>query len=205
MKNGLLYNAMRKYGSDKFFYELVEDVSDDDSLDDRETYWISFFDCLAPNGYNILSGSRFFKDDNPMYHDEIRKKVSEHFVGDKNPAKRPEVRAKISYSASGKTASEETRLKMSINNVRYWKGKKIPQYIIEAHANKLRTMTGALNKTSKRIGMFSMDMTFIREFAGAEEAARFIATIRGNADGSNISRTACGKQKSAYGYLWKYL
>lgn len=48
------YRAMRKYGEDNFFIELLETVSND-KLDERERYWIKEYDSYY-NGYNSTLG-----------------------------------------------------------------------------------------------------------------------------------------------------
>lgn len=54
--NRYLYDAMNKYGYDKFFIEEIENISDD-QLDEREIYWIAFYNSTNPEiGYNMTSG-----------------------------------------------------------------------------------------------------------------------------------------------------
>ena len=48
------YRAIRKYGEDNFFIELLENVSND-KLDERECYWIKEYDSYY-NGYNSTLG-----------------------------------------------------------------------------------------------------------------------------------------------------
>lgn len=48
------YRAMRKYGEDNFFIELLETVSND-KLDERERYWIKEYDSYY-SGYNSTLG-----------------------------------------------------------------------------------------------------------------------------------------------------
>lgn len=51
-----LYNAIRKYGTDAFSIELIEECSDS-ILDEREQYWIKEFDSCEI-GYNITRGGQ---------------------------------------------------------------------------------------------------------------------------------------------------
>ena len=51
-----LYRAMRKYGVEHFKHEVVEEC-DDTLLDEREKYWISYFDSYN-NGYNQTLGGQ---------------------------------------------------------------------------------------------------------------------------------------------------
>lgn len=48
------YRAIRKYGEDNFYIELLEEV-DINSLNEREKYWINFYDSYY-NGYNSTLG-----------------------------------------------------------------------------------------------------------------------------------------------------
>lgn len=50
----LLYEAMRKYGINNFYYEILE--SKVENYNERERYWIAFYNSVAPNGYNLLEG-----------------------------------------------------------------------------------------------------------------------------------------------------
>lgn len=51
-----LYRAMRKYGKDNFIFEVIEECSQKE-LDEKEIYWIKFYDSLNPDkGYNLSSG-----------------------------------------------------------------------------------------------------------------------------------------------------
>lgn len=49
-----LHKAMKKYGIDKFYYQILE--SQIVNYDDREKYWIQYYNCIIPNGYNIAVG-----------------------------------------------------------------------------------------------------------------------------------------------------
>ena len=52
-----LYKAMNKYGIENFRIELVEQVSCDADINEREKYWIKFYNTLDSNiGYNISPG-----------------------------------------------------------------------------------------------------------------------------------------------------
>ena len=69
-----LYNAIRKYGKDKFKVELLESTTEE-NIDDREIYYIKSYDSTNPNiGYNIAlgGGGRSVVEVN----DDIRNKIS---------------------------------------------------------------------------------------------------------------------------------
>lgn len=49
-----LYSAMRKYGKEKFYIDIIEEC-ENDCADERERYWIEQLDSVR-NGYNITTG-----------------------------------------------------------------------------------------------------------------------------------------------------
>lgn len=51
--NSLIDAAIRQYGAEQFWYEILEST---ENYDEREKYWIKYFNCLTPNGYNISGG-----------------------------------------------------------------------------------------------------------------------------------------------------
>lgn len=51
-----LNNAIRKYGSDAFKLEILEDNIKLEELDEAEKFYIEHFDSNIPNGYNITIG-----------------------------------------------------------------------------------------------------------------------------------------------------
>ena len=64
----LVKNAIQKYG-DKMIYEKIEENVPNESLNDRETFWIKKLNCVTPNGLNCDEGggvdsevSQFTKD-----------------------------------------------------------------------------------------------------------------------------------------------
>ena len=69
-----LYNAMRKYGVEHFSIEMIEQT---DNLQEREQYWIKFFDSYN-NGYNAtLGGDGWVRTD----YDLIASLYSQGFSG----------------------------------------------------------------------------------------------------------------------------
>lgn len=56
--NLYFYNAIRKYGwKEGFDHEILESgLTSLKDANEREQYWISYYNCLAPNGYNLTKG-----------------------------------------------------------------------------------------------------------------------------------------------------
>lgn len=70
-----LYQAFKKYGFENFSIEILEECSKD-ILNEREIYWINFYDSYN-NGYNCTSGgdAKFFRTK------ETKEKLRNHFLG----------------------------------------------------------------------------------------------------------------------------
>lgn len=53
--NFVIHVALRKYGIHNFSFEIIEECNIS-QLNHREKYWISFYNSLIPNGYNMIEG-----------------------------------------------------------------------------------------------------------------------------------------------------
>lgn len=56
-KNTILIQAIRKYGWENFQCSILEETTEE-LLDEREQYWIQYYNSLAPNGYNVQLGGK---------------------------------------------------------------------------------------------------------------------------------------------------
>jgi len=127
--------AVKKYGCDNFIKEVIEECSSKEELDEREIYWIEFYDSTNRNvGYNITKGGgggdtftnnpdkeiirNKFKENSGnrkgvSLSEETRQRISEGRKG-KNTGKRPkEVGEKISAKMKGKVFSEDHKKHLS--------------------------------------------------------------------------------------------
>lgn len=50
-----IHRAIRKYGIENFSFSILEECSEK-NLDDKEIYWITKYNSLIPNGYNMIEG-----------------------------------------------------------------------------------------------------------------------------------------------------
>lgn len=60
--NSLIDKAIQKYGKDHFWFEILE--SQIENYNEREKYWIKYYNSLKPFGYNILAGG----EEPPTYY-----------------------------------------------------------------------------------------------------------------------------------------
>lgn len=52
-----LYPAIKKYGLSNFTFEIIEECLPD-QLDEKEKYYIQYFNSISPNGYNLSEGGQ---------------------------------------------------------------------------------------------------------------------------------------------------
>ena len=51
----LIHKAIRKYGKENFKFSIIEEC-DISLLNEKECYWINFYNSIIPNGYNMIQG-----------------------------------------------------------------------------------------------------------------------------------------------------
>jgi group I intron endonuclease len=122
---GRLYWAIRKHGEENFLFEVIENC-EDDITNQREEFWITYFDSFE-NGYNSTTGGDHYKLSEeakkkiglaarrPM-SEEQKQKLREVNKGKKPPPHSEETLRKMSESMKGKNTgpkSEEHRRKLS--------------------------------------------------------------------------------------------
>lgn len=99
-------NAIIKYGKENFTIDIIEICNTIKQLNERESYYINFYNSLSPNGYNLTTGGN-----NKKLSEETKKKISQANKGKKRTE---ETKKKLSESHKGFIPSEETRNKWRI-------------------------------------------------------------------------------------------
>lgn len=94
--------AIQKYGHESFTIEQIDTAETFDELNEKEIYWINFYDsCNREKGYNLLSGG------NQPRHSEVSKiKMSNARKGKKHTKEHCE---NIAKGNTGKIVSEKTK------------------------------------------------------------------------------------------------
>ena len=74
--NSLIDKAIQKYGKQHFWYEILE--AQVENYNEREQYWIKYYNSKNPHGYNILNGGQ----NPPLYrgNEHPNTKISEEKV-----------------------------------------------------------------------------------------------------------------------------
>lgn len=100
-----LKSAIKKYGEDTFSREVLSTYNNEEDLVNAEKYYIEYYNCLVPNGYNITIGGEA-----PKHSAESKKKMSLSRRGKKKPIT---YSARMSSAMKGRPKSIEHRHAMS--------------------------------------------------------------------------------------------
>jgi group I intron endonuclease len=105
-----LYNSLVKYGFDSHVFKIIEECGDD-TLHEREIYWIKHFNCIK-EGLNIRLGNR-----TGALMNSTKQKISEALKGRKNTWFNP--------NPKGHEYTEEQKQKMRKPRVNRWEREKL--------------------------------------------------------------------------------
>ena len=75
-----LHDALEKYGLDNFDRVIIDEANTREELNEKETYWVTFYDCVAPKGYNLTTGGK-----QCVFTLERNKRISANLKGEKHP------------------------------------------------------------------------------------------------------------------------
>lgn len=70
LNNELIAKAIQKYGKQHFWYEILEKQIE--NYNEKEKYWIKYYNSILPNGYNILTGGECPPIMGGIYHPESK-------------------------------------------------------------------------------------------------------------------------------------
>jgi group I intron endonuclease len=182
--SGLLLNrAYKKYGETYFKREIIEHCEIDE-LNDKEKLYIKQYNTKFPHGYNLTDGG----DGNKglKFTKEQKQKISQSKTGQKYPKEHGD---KIRQAKLGKKRDQNT-----INKITQTKASK---HNIQPNLN----LKGQYKSNSQKyICQYDLQNTLINEYQSAQDAGRCLGR-----SGNQIADCASGRQKTAYGYIWKYL
>jgi len=108
--------VLRKYGLQSFTISVIDDAYNKETLNEKEIYWIKFYNSKIPNGYNITGGGeghlgphlettkQKMRKPKPPRTEEHKRHMSESHIGLQAGGKHP---------LFGKKHTKESRKKMS--------------------------------------------------------------------------------------------
>lgn len=221
-----LKDAVKKYGLEKFKFEILIICFDEDRFIYEKEY-IKKYNCQVPNGYNILpggvggagfqgkkhteesikkmiEGGKRFREENPNYFETYREKLKESMknvnislaVKNSEKFKKAINEGRIGGKAhKGEKPSEETKQKIRESVNKYYKENSESKKInIEKHRESMAKAKG------KKVIQYTKDNEFIREYNSISDAGRLSGIKK-----SNIQHVLSGSNKTAGGYIWKYV
>ncbi len=167
--------AFSKQAKDNFTVKVIDSARTQEELNEKEIFWITFFKCLCPNGYNMCDGGGVTSGYHHSQESKIKmstaKKISGSQVGEKN-------------SFYGKTHSDKQKAKWSEER----KGSRHTKETID----KLRM--------SKKNAKSVINLNTGEKFISIAEAARFYGLKQ-----EHISRVCRGQRKRTGGYVFEYI
>jgi len=176
-----LQRSWTKYGETNFVFQILEIVEDKASLISREAY---FFSILSPE-FNVSKiyptrlGSKCSA--------EQKKRMSDAHKGKPNPRKGVKTGKPAWNSGKTNVYSKETLLKMSKSN----SGRK------NTSSTKIKPGQILAPHLCKKVMCIEKGILY----NSVADAARATGSVKNSA---NISAVCSGRQKTAYGYTWRY-
>ena len=167
------WNAIQKYEWNNFSHTVLAYDLTREKANELEIYYISKFNTMVPNGYNLSLGGEVYERT-----EEWRKHMSEAMKGNK--------------SRTGMKNSEKHKKRMSelMKGNDFGKYHKVtPEYIEKIKMSQPNRVV---------LQQYTKDGIFIAEYTSIKEASRKTGINEGN-----IGASSRGKLKSAGGFLWK--
>ncbi len=178
----LLHRAYKKYGEETFIREIIDECSLDE-LNLKETYYINIYNTKFPHGYNLTNGGEGLK--NYKYSSKQKENISKAKLGQKYPKSHG---SKIRDKKLGVLRSKKVKNKISKT--------KASKHNLLVDLN----LKGNFKSNSQKI-IIQLDLNNqkLNEFDSAQQAGRCLGK-----NGNQIADCASGRQKTAFGFKWKY-
>ena len=182
-----IHRAIHKYGVENFTIEQIDCAITQEELNEKERYWIKYYESNTSKGYNLTDGGDCFK-----MTESVKLKLSEFAktrVGDKN-------------SHYGVPMSLENRLKISaVNKLRTGeKNSFYGKHHTEESKQKMRgkrpSISGAKNPKAKKVLCVE---------TGSVYECGAIASKETGVNYSSLRNCCQGNRKTAGGYHWRYI
>lgn len=135
--NDVFHSALMKYGIENFNFEVIEECEIKE-LNEKEKYYIQYFNSLVPNGYNVSTGGANMAHLNKLNEysnvDEIKKLLKETKLTNKEIGEK--------FNVSDQTVSD-------INTGRMWIDEKIKYPIRSQKINVCKKCGKKINYKNK--------------------------------------------------------
>ena len=186
--NDYLQNSWNKYGEDNFKFYILE-YCDIDTLDDREVYWINFYNTInRDNGYNLKSGGQ---NGGSILSEYSKEKLRESIKNSYNNSNLREIR-----SSNALTQWDNPKIKEKIS------GKNNGMYG-RHHTDEVKKRISELKKGKpsprrNKTPVFCIELN--KKFLDATTAATELSI-----DSCGILKVCRKERKTCGGYHWEFI
>lgn len=207
-----LKRAIDKYGKENFSRKILEECVSKEILDEREIYWIKYFDAVNSNNYyNIASGGdggNTIQGFSTERLDKLKKLHSEKLIHhhqnrdeDFNSKLTKDIVVNIviprlkNNEFNSDIAKELNVSPRTIDDIRHhktWK-KYTKDIVFDDISNRKR------GRKPKKIVQYSLKGDRLKEYNSAIEAGNDV-----NADSKMIMDVCSGNTRQCRGYIWRY-
>lgn len=180
----VIHRALHKYGKENFSFQIIEECNLLD-LDKKEKYWITYYNSLVPNGYNMIQGGS-------------------------NGAGFAKGKKVLQYSLNGEFLEEYSSANQAslITGIDHWsicaccrgEYRQAGGYQWKYSEDKEKEIKSIKKRTNYEVLQIDVKTDeIIQEFSSIKEA-----TAKTNIASSTICNVCNGKGKTAGGFKWKY-
>lgn len=174
--------AIAKYGFENFEYTVLERDIPQNKLNEREIYWINYFDTLN-TGYNLTKGGQ--------NSSQLSKKKVTMYDFEGNYIR--------TFDSIQDAAELTNNSKSKICNCCKYKRRAAGGYQWRYADDKSNVLPyKRTNTLTKAVEQYSLDGNYLATYKSMAEAARLL-----NKSVTGISGCVRERQKTAYGYIWK--
>jgi group I intron endonuclease len=199
----LIKEVVAKYGIQNFKREILEYIQDMDIINEREKYWIQYYNTYKGKGYNLTPGG-----DGGILglkrSEDTKKKIGMKNSGP-NPNKKrsDEFKQKISNALKGRIQSDKSKQLISKALTNKLKSEEHKQALRKPKSIKHQHSKEHIDKRTKvlrkQVAQYTLDDKLIKIYLSITEASLLTSS-----NISDISNCCQGKQKTSKGYKWKY-
>jgi group I intron endonuclease len=196
-----LLSAYKKYGIENFEFKIICICFDED-CDRFEDEYITKFNTIAPNGYNLRGGG----GNRGRHHADTLELMSKKLKG-RNKGKvpilmTPEVREKISKALKGRILDAEQREKVSNGRKKATETRKENGTIYNIAQTSINNLQKGHEQFRRKVGQYNLDGELIAIYESLTLAVKEV-------NGSHSSISNCCKGVKGYkthkGFIWKFL
>jgi len=206
----ILTKAIKKYGKHNFKKIVLEECVDRSHLEEREKWWIEFFDAVkSEDFYNLLDGGTGGAIFGHKTSEKTKERIRKSLTGRKRPKKVNKKLYKpiLQYDLKGDFLREFESKKEAEETIGGRLGtmpKKEPKFshgyfFIWKENDKFAKNIKVRNVyQTLRVGKFSKNNKLLEEFESLSVAIK-------KYENDHIRDVCKGKRKTACGYIWKFI